>query len=220
MRIVAVADTHTFQNDLGAIPEGDVFVHAGDLLRGGTLEELEGVAAWLASLPHRQKVIVAGNHDSCFLNQRAAAVAMLGDAVYLEDSGHAIDGLSFWGSPWQPAYNDWAYNLPRGKALAEKWAQIPARVDVLVTHCPPHGLGDRGPVPGRLGCQDLRQRVREVSPTLHLFGHIHQDGGVFRDGATTFANVTTWECERKPTVLDIDPATKRVTVVTVPRART
>jgi len=29
MRVVAVADAHTFQDDLEAIPEGDVFIHAG-----------------------------------------------------------------------------------------------------------------------------------------------------------------------------------------------
>lgn len=53
MRIVAVADTHTFQDDLHAIPEGDVFIHAGDLCRGGRLDELRVVAAWLLALPVR-----------------------------------------------------------------------------------------------------------------------------------------------------------------------
>jgi len=219
VRIVALADTHTFEKDLGLIPDGDVLVHAGDMLRGGTLEELAGVAAWLASLPHRHKIIVAGNHDWCFLNERAAAVKMLGDAIYLEDSGHEIDGVRFWGSPWQPAYNDWAYNLPRGAPLAEKWALIPTNTDVLVTHAPPEGFGDVGPVPGRLGCSDLRARVLEVKPVLHMFGHIHQDGGIFPHEGISFVNVTTWESERKATVIDLDPATKRVTPVVVPPAR-
>ena len=66
MRIVAVADTHTFQRDLGDLPDGDVFIHAGDLIRAGTLDELEGVADWLRALPHAHKIIVAGNHDWCF----------------------------------------------------------------------------------------------------------------------------------------------------------
>ena len=38
VRIVAVADTHTFQADFTDVPEGDVFIHAGDMCRGGTLE--------------------------------------------------------------------------------------------------------------------------------------------------------------------------------------
>jgi Icc-related predicted phosphoesterase len=216
MRIVAVADTHTFEKDLGDIPDGDVFVHAGDLLRGGTLDELGPVVEWIRSLPHPDKVIVAGNHDWCFLTDSAAARALLRETNYLQDSGTTLHGARFWGSPWQPAYNDWAFNLPRGRALAEKWAQIPEGVDILITHGPPSGFGDRGPVAGRMGCEELLQRVREVRPKLHLFGHIHQDGGFWRDGSICFANVTTWECERAATVLDFDSVTGTVVEISVP----
>jgi predicted phosphodiesterase len=218
MRIVAVADTHTFEADLGELPDGDVLVHAGDMLRGGSLEELEAVAAWIRGQPHRHKVVVAGNHDGCFGEAREAACALLGpDVVYLQDEGAHVDGVHFWGSPWQPEYNDWAFNLPRGAALAAKWALIPSGVDVLVTHGPPRGFGDRGPYGGeRAGCDDLLTAVRRVRPALHLFGHIHQDGGLFHDGEVTLANVTTWECERGATVLDYDPATRRVAAVQIP----
>jgi len=68
VRIVAVADTHTFEADLGSIPDGDVFVHAGDLLRGGTLEELGPVAEWIRSLPHRHKIGIWRDHATCFVN--------------------------------------------------------------------------------------------------------------------------------------------------------
>lgn len=216
MRIVAVADTHTFQDDLGELPSGDVFVHAGDLVRGGDLEELEGVAAWIRSLPHPHKIIVAGNHDWCFIHDREAAVALLGDAIYLQDSAVEIDGVRFWGSPWQPEFNDWAFNLPRGKPLADKWALVPNDTHVLVTHGPPHGIGDRAATAGRTGCKDLLARVHAVQPALHMFGHIHQDGGVWRDGDTCFANVTTWECERAPTVIDFDVASNTISEVSVP----
>ena len=50
-RVVAVADTHTFEAELGAVPAGDVFVHAGDLIRRGTLDELAGGAAWITRPP-------------------------------------------------------------------------------------------------------------------------------------------------------------------------
>jgi predicted phosphohydrolase len=216
LRIVAVADTHTFEADLGAIPEGDVFIHAGDLLRAGTLEELGPVTDWIRRLPHRRKIVIAGNHDWCFLKAKEAACDLLGDAIYLEDSATTIEGVRFWGSPWQPEYNDWAFNLPRGMALAEKWAMIPDDLDVLITHGPPHGFGDAGPSEGRAGCEDLLRRVRQVRPKVHLFGHIHQDGGIWRDGSTCFINVTTWECERPPTVIDVDPSTGGVAEVAVP----
>lgn len=206
MRIVAVADTHTYQADLGVIPAGDVFVHAGDLLQAGDLDEWDSVASWLNALPHRYKVIIAGNHDRCFEEDRNNTLAKLHPSVfYLEDSGVEIEGLRFWGSPWQPAYNDWAFNLPRGAALAEKWARIPPHTDILITHGPPHGIGDRGPIQGRAGCADLREAVLRIAPKVHLFGHIHQDGGLWHEASTHYLNVTTWESERPPTVFDIHP---------------
>lgn len=221
MRIVAVADTHTFERDLGDVPDGDVFIHAGDMIRAGTLDEFESVAAWLRELPHRHKVIISGNHDWCFARENAAALAMLGPTVtYLQDSGVTIDGVRFWGSPWQPAFNDWAFNLPRGAPLAEKWALIPADTDVLITHGPPHGIGDNSGYAGRSGCDDLRAAVLKIKPALHMFGHIHQDGGLWERDGVHFANVTTWECERAPTVLQIDlndgPHDLAVTPVHVP----
>lgn len=235
MRIVAVADTHTFTEDL-RVPDGDVFVHAGDMGRGGELEELQRVAAWLRSLPHRHKVVVAGNHDwslaPCTQRETLcrACIArglhrcdpssvergrdLFADMIYLQDERVVVDGLAFYGSPWQPEFGGWAFNLRRGAALAEKWALIPDSIDVLITHGPPMDIGDRSPMGGRAGCADLRARVAEVRPRLHLFGHIHQDGGVWQHGATTFANVTTWECERQPTVIDIDAST--VSAIEVP----
>ncbi len=213
MRIVAVADTHTFTKDL-VVPDGDVFIHAGDICRGGDLDELRDAADWMAGLPHRHKIIVAGNHDWAFVHEPAAARSLLGDMHYLQDRELTIEGLRFYGSPWQPEFNDWAFNLPRGPALAAVWANIPAGLDVLITHGPPEGIGDRVAYAGRTGCADLLRRVTEVAPRLHMFGHIHQDGGVWQHGRTMFANVTTWECQRAPTVFDLDSSA--LTAVSVP----
>ena len=212
VRIVAVADTHLYTDEL-VVPDGDLFIHAGDLCRHGDLDELRRAAAWIASLPHRHKIVVAGNHDWAFARDPAAARALIA-ATYLQDSGTTIDGLRIYGSPWQPAFHDWAFNLPRGAPLAAKWATIPSGLDILITHSPPEGIGDDFTLLGRAGCSDLRARVAVVRPRLHLFGHIHQDGGLWESDGTVFANVTTWECSRGATVIDID--TKAVTPVSVP----
>jgi hypothetical protein len=49
-----------------------------------------------------------------------------------------------------------------------------------------------------------------------LFGHIHGDGGIWYDGGTCFANVTTASGRRGPTVLDIDLVRRTVEEVLVP----
>jgi predicted phosphohydrolase len=217
MRIVAVADTHLYQADLGTLPAGDVFIHAGDLLRGGTLEELRSLVPWLVALPHPHKILVAGNHDWCFARSLAETLAVLGPGfIYLQDSGITVDEVRFWGSPWQPEYNHWAFNLPRGEALAERWRLIPEQTDVLITHGPPRGIGDRAGMARREGCEELLKAVGRVRPILHLFGHIHEDGGLWRVGETTFANVTTWESERGPSVFEFDPRNRTVAAVQVP----
>ena len=106
------------------------------------------------------------------------------------------------GSPWQPEFCDWAFNLDRGPPCREKWALIPSAeidsgrrgVDVLLTHGPPLGRGDKcEPRGNRVGCVDLLRAVqRRVVPLLHLFGHIHEGAGeVSSDGATVFGNAST-----------------------------
>lgn len=41
-------------------------IHAGDLTNAGTVKEIQAQLDWLASLPHREKILIAGNHDSYF----------------------------------------------------------------------------------------------------------------------------------------------------------
>ena len=218
MRIVALSDTHLFTEDLKPIPDGDVLVHAGDLLRGGDLDELREGIAFFKALPHRYKILVPGNHDRCFETDVDAARALCEGFSVLIDESLTVDGVHFYGSPWQPEFNDWAFNLPRGAPLAEKWALIPHTVDVLITHGPPRGILD-GTGEGRRGhgCEDLAKAVQERSTiALHMFGHIHPAGGVIAQG-TLYANVSTWECERDPTVIDIIDG-KAVPVVVPPRS--
>ncbi len=54
--------------------------------------------------------------------------------------------MRFWGSRWQPFFNNWAFNLERsGDDLAAQRARLPEVVQVLITHGPPFGiLGDAG----------------------------------------------------------------------------
>lgn len=192
MRIVAISDTHDCHQHYNSesLPAGDILIHGGDMTRSGTLEEVEAFNAWLGTLDFQHKLVIAGNHDWCFQRKATRARQLLTHGVYLEDSGVEIAGLYFWGSPWQPDYNDWAFNLPRGRMLAEKWQLIPAQTDVLITHGPPYGIGDQIHSGEHVGCQDLLQRVRLIQPRVHIFGHIHEAYGVTESDGTTFINAS------------------------------
>jgi predicted phosphohydrolase len=201
-RIVAVADTHGFHERL-SVPEGDIFIHAGDLTQRGTLAQLAAVAQWMNALPHRHKIVVAGNHDFAFQNEPQEARALFKNLTYLEDSAVNVLGLSLYGTPWQPWFYDWAYNLHRGAAIAEKWALIPFGLDILITHGPPAGFGDLTRRGERVGCQDLTLALEAKVPRFHLFGHIHEDPGSWQLGGTNVRNITSAECKLAPVVFDV-----------------
>jgi predicted phosphohydrolase len=188
--IVCVSDTHG-HHDITDVPPGDILVHAGDLTMFGELDEVSQFDTWLGNLPHAHKVVIAGNHDWCFQNQAERARQRLTNAIYLEDAAATVAGLKFYGSPWQPWFLDWAFNLQRGPELAAKWALIPDDTDVLVTHGPPEGILDLTKRWVRVGDADLLARVRQVRPKLHVFGHIHEAAGVDESVGTLFVNAAT-----------------------------
>jgi Icc-related predicted phosphoesterase len=200
--IVAISDTHGFHDEL-ELPPGDILVHAGDFTRGGTFEELAAFNAFLQRQPHPHKVVIAGNHDWCFQRAPQQARALLSAATYLQDEAVQVCGLRFYGSPWQPWFLDWAFNLPRGEALAEKWAQIPADTEVLLTHGPPAGICDSTYDDRCTGCEDLLARVRQLRPRLHVFGHIHESRGRWEEGGTIFINASTDECMGVASVVEL-----------------
>ena len=199
---MCLSDLHNRLGDV-RVPDGDVLVVAGDLTGRGTTAEVSRFALELGRLPHRAKVVVAGNHDWLFQREPGLARELLGGvAIYLEDAGAEVAGLRFWGSPWQPRFFDWAFNLERGGDLRARWDLIPADTDVLVTHGPPRGYGDLTPRGERVGCEDLLEAVVRVKPRLHVFGHIHAGYGSYRAGfpelRTDFVNASTCDEGYRP----------------------
>ena len=54
-----------------------------------------------------------------------------------------------------PEFGKWAFMLPRGEVLKEKWGQIPVGIDILITHGPPLGKM----------CYQTFSSLREIPPT-------------------------------------------------------
>jgi Icc-related predicted phosphoesterase len=197
MRIVAISDTHTHHGEL-VVPDGDVLVHAGDFTNIGERPDVVDFNAWIGRQPHRHKVVIAGNHDWCFERTPEAARALLTNAVYLQDSGVEIEGVRFWGSPWQPWFYSWAFNLIAPEALRAKWDLIPANTDVLITHGPPLGHGDETLNGDPAGCVELLAVVEQIGPRAHIFGHIHEGYGVTTNGQTRFINASSCTVDYEP----------------------
>ena len=59
IRIVCTSDTHN-DDPTEKVPDGDVFIHAGDMTDYGTPEELKSALEWIRKLPHKLKIVIAG----------------------------------------------------------------------------------------------------------------------------------------------------------------
>lgn len=190
MKLVLISDTHGYQMPL---PDGDILIHAGDLTGNGTFYAVQRELDWLNRQPHRHVVIIAGNHDFAFENARINDELTFGRIIYLENSLVEIEGIKIYGSPVQPRFMDWAFNVDRGPAIRKYWDRIPNNVDVLVTHGPPMGILDQASPyhnSEHLGCEELALAVDRVKPRLHMFGHIHGGRGYKKFNGTEFFNAS------------------------------
>jgi hypothetical protein len=120
------------------------------------------------------------------------------------------DMIKVWGSPWQPEFYNWAFNLPRnGTELEGKWGLIPNDTDILITHGPAWGYVDKifgQTIP--LGCELLTTKIKEIKPKIHVCGHIHSARNVVFDGETLFINASVlnerYEYEQKPITINYE----------------
>ena len=194
MKIIAISDTHlTHEKRELSIPDGDILIHAGDATLNGSKKEIIVFNRWFSDLPHAIKIFVAGNHDWLFEKNLERARELLDHSIhYLQDSEITIAGLRIYGSPWQPAFNNWAFNLERGNDLKQKWDFIPSGIDILITHCSPYGIGDMLPDGSQIGCADLAKVVRKIKPKYHIFGHAHEGYGIYkrRNNNTVYINAS------------------------------
>jgi Icc-related predicted phosphoesterase len=196
MKVVAMSDMH---GTLPDVPACDLLLLAGDITPVRD-HGIERQALWLATefrewlnrQPARKVIGVAGNHDFVFERRPDRVPADL-RWTYLQDSEIHWEGLRIYGTPWQPWFYDWAFNLHE-EELERKWALIPAAVDVLVLHGPPLGYGDGVPTRDggvrRCGSPSLLRRIEEIKPKLAVFGHIHEGRGQWQLGPSVLANVT------------------------------
>jgi predicted phosphodiesterase len=213
-KITLISDTHTKHTQLnGHLPGGDLLIHAGDFMNSGySKSEAIEFFEWFDNIPNYEtKIFIGGNHDR---------LMEYGDGP---NGDSPEDNIRIYGSPWQPWFYDWAFNLPRnGKELQEKWDAIPTNTDILITHSPAWGTlddveGNRGV---HLGCELLAKQINEVvKPKIHVCGHIHSGRGIEYKNGTLFINASvlneSYEYTQKPITIDFDFTTGEYEIISM-----
>lgn len=190
MKIMFLSDTHGRHLEItelyGELPYADIIVHSGDCTSYGEFEETDLFMNWFSKQNAKHKVLVAGNHDFVLQQQDRKNWLLANNygVTYLEDSFINIDGIGIYGSPWSPVFGMWAFMKHRNAELDEVWQKVPTdgSVDLLVTHTPRYGRFDvsvRGNY--NVGCEMLANRINDIRPKVHVFGHIHECGGMIKE---------------------------------------
>ncbi|MDR0604181.1 MAG: metallophosphatase domain-containing protein [Bacteroidales bacterium] len=202
MRLLHLSDTHSQHRSLTDLPPADVIIHSGDVSFAGKGEEVMDFIDWFGGLDYKYKIFIAGNHDFCLDGKAKERIQQLlpRNCFYLNASGVEIEGVRFWGIPY----------FLSGELCIEKYYaaldSIPCDTDILITHRPPLDILDRS---GNIhyGCLDLLQKVLEIKPKYHLFGHIHDAYGIQQSADTTFSNASVLDGKyllaNKPVELEV-----------------
>ena len=231
MVITFISDTHTkhryCEDDL---PGGDLLIHAGDIMNSGHDEnDVWEFLEWFNKREqYKGHVFIAGNHDRYFENKPDETKNILRaypKVTYLQDNSllyvneDTNDACSIYGSPHQPTFHNWAFNLPRnGEELQNKWNNIPKDIDILITHGPAWGHLDIVPY-GYLsvGCELLRECVDVIKPKIHVCGHIHSGYGYAYDGITHYFNASVlnerYNFENKPFNIEWNKETNEIVFI-------
>lgn len=214
MKVTFISDTHAKHN-ANTLKGGDILIYAGDFSTSGFYKkELTKFLSWMDKQPYMYKVMVAGNHDRLCETYTATNIKEMikdySNFYYLQDELIEIEGLKIYGTPYQPDFFEWAFNVKNPDELTNIYRKIPEDIDILITHCPPYGILDQSHYPRpqygatgeeHLGSTELMNVLNEMKnpPRYHVFGHIHGDGGkIHKQGNTTYINAAVCDEMYKP----------------------
>jgi hypothetical protein len=229
VRVLAVSDVveEGLWADIGPARGADLILGCGDL----PFEYL----GYLMNALDAPLVFVPGNHDPDLSGYRVSRAgltlraglparppwpdgAVSADGRVVDVAGLRIAGLGGC-RRYHPGPNQYSdrQQARRARRLALR-ARLRrggfSRVDVLLSHAPPRGVGDDSD-PAHQGFPSLNVLTERLRPAVLLHGHVDPDPAGQRDhrlGRTLVRNVTGWQ------LFDLDPATGRVTDVTGPHS--
>jgi Icc-related predicted phosphoesterase len=189
MRILAIGDVH---GDLPAYrwfsrqmieTKADVGILAGDLTRSRKSRVEEKKIKNILGKAGKTFYFVMGNDDQIEWTS--------------ENNFININQRDVWLGEYQ--FIGYHYTNPFIKGIFEKTEEeqdndfkslikLVRQNTILVTHGPPFGILDKGILDLHAGSTALKKFVNRAKPLVHIFGHIHQNCGSFKN----FFNVSYW----------------------------
>ncbi|KAG6895934.1 hypothetical protein C0992_011481 [Termitomyces sp. T32_za158] len=165
-RFVCISDTHTHSFP---VPDGDVLLHSGDLTQTGLLSEFKTTIDWICSLPHKVKIVIAGNHD-----------LTLHTDWY--DRAHNRFHRKYGKQDLAPILELLTGENARKSGLIylqDASCDFKVRPDGRTWTVYGSPMFDMNREENYVGCEDLRARLPHLRPRLHVFGHIHEARGAY-----------------------------------------
>ena len=214
MRLVATSDTHYPVDVKKWVPDGDVFVHAGDLMLTGYPSDFEEQLDWLAELPHKHKLLIPGNHDFHLevypgpaLQQLRKAGVMVVGLPGNEDyeSLKLPNEMTLLGVPYVTNLPRWSFNSTEERIW--DFMRRKGYHDIIVSHAPIHRVLDTLPNNRSVGSEAFRAYARHYKPKHWIHGHIHECYGASKCYGTNVYNVAMCNGDyvhaNPPLVLDL-----------------
>lgn len=194
MKIICISDTHNkYQMLDGRLPNGDILIHAGDLVSHGTVEEIQNFINWYSKQPHEYKIFVGGNHDGA-LEHSKERITIPNNLIYLENEQIIINGLKIWGSPVSPPFRSFGFMWDEEKRES-LYKKIPENCDIIINHSPPFGTLDTVLEGMQVGCKYLAENISRIKPKVVICGHIHESYGYILKEGILYINpsiMTRW----------------------------
>lgn len=174
MKILCISD----QEDLGLwdffrkdkLNGIDLIISCGDL-EPAYLE-------FLATMSNRLVLYVRGNHDTKYDDHPPLGCICIDDRLY------NYNGLRIVGLGGSMRYGN-KKDMYSEEEMLKRCRKLKGTLsftngfDLLVTHSPSYGIGDREDLPHR-GFQSFLKLIDTYHPKYHIFGHVHQSYGDFK----------------------------------------
>lgn len=153
------------------VADVDLFVSCGDL-KAAYLE-------FLVTMANKPVLYVRGNHDTAYQKNPPGGCDCIDDQVVV------VKGLRIAGLGGSMRYNEEGVYMYSEKEMSKRVRKLKKKIrkvgglDLLVTHAPAKGFGDRDDL-AHSGFKCFSEILDEYHPAVMAFGHVHRDYGGFQ----------------------------------------